>query len=124
VVKESTLDVSEQERNNLEQIESGTQEKNEDEGTLEAETVEKSQNENSFEDDTEDSSETPRGDVVLIVKIEISDGVHQQIEVRKGDDPADLAKQFCLKHQLDLQFVDTIKETIIANLGGGRTLDN
>ena len=49
-----------------------------------------------------------RPNELLTITIDIGNGQHENIEVFEGDNPYDLAKQFALKHNLDLRLTDLL----------------
>jgi len=76
-------------------------------------------------DQIEKGSETIIDDVILVLNIEIGFFIRlililgdsiQEIKVRHNDDPHKIAKEFCVKNNLELDTVDKIAAYIINNL--------
>ena len=53
---------------------------------------------------------------VLLLKIEVGPGKRAALVVRKGDDPAWLAKGFCRRHNVPSQLTTVVQQNIEANL--------
>ena len=48
--------------------------------------------------------------------VEIGDGRQDQLTICEGDDPEKLAKEFCVKHDLEERMIETLKQHITNNL--------
>ena len=65
---------------------------------------------------TQASDKSSSGEVVLVMTVEIADGMSDAIEVREGDSAATLAQQFCAKNNLPDRVVGPLTSHIEGNL--------
>lgn len=54
--------------------------------------------------------------VVLITTVDIGGGKSDKIELRKGDEPADAAREFCTKHKLPPSIIGPLTQHILENM--------
>jgi hypothetical protein len=52
----------------------------------------------------------------LTITIDIGGGQQENIEVFEGDEPYELARQFALKHNLNVQLTDLLASQIQSNI--------
>lgn len=57
-----------------------------------------------------------RGELLLCMTIDLGEGKKDILNVYSYDDPKELARHFCIKHQLNLEAVDILTENILDNL--------
>lgn len=53
---------------------------------------------------------------LLTITIDIGGGQQENIEVFEGDEPYELARQFALKHNLNVQLTDLLASQIQSNI--------
>ena len=58
----------------------------------------------------------PKGDVVLVMTVEIAEGLSDAIEIHEGDKPSALAEEFCAKNKLPDRVVGPLTSHIEGNL--------
>ena len=77
----------------------------------------KPQAQKTYASATQSSEEKKRtGEVVLVMTVEIADGLSDAIEVHEGDSPATLAQEFCLKNKLPERVLGPLTSHIENNL--------
>ncbi len=54
--------------------------------------------------------------VVLVTTVDIGNGRSDKIEIKRGDDPADLARDFCQRHSLPDGVLGPLTEHLLENL--------
>ncbi len=54
--------------------------------------------------------------VILVTTVDIGDGKSDKIEIRRGDDPEDAARAFCMRHNLPASITTPLTAHILDNL--------
>lgn len=54
--------------------------------------------------------------IILVTTVDIGGGKSDKIEIRRGDDPADLARAFCDRHSLPEGVLGPLTEHLLDNL--------
>lgn len=61
-------------------------------------------------------SSSDRGKQILVIRIDLGNGIHDEITVFEEDEPFDLALQFCEKHNLDVNVQSALTNMIEHNI--------